>query len=100
MVKVAPRFRFIPFKLNRHGGRPAHQQLSERIRAAILSGQLPCGTRLPSSRSLAEQLAISRSTVTEAYEVLAAEGYLRSRAGAGSWVADIPEDMIRTPGRR
>jgi GntR family transcriptional regulator/MocR family aminotransferase len=54
---------------------------------AILDGRLREGTRLPASRTLADQLAVSRTTVALAYERLVAEGYLDGRVGAGTFVA-------------
>jgi len=60
--------------------------LQEALRAAVRAGRLPAGTRLPSSRALAADLGVSRGLVTEAYEQLTAEGYLRSDRGAGTWV--------------
>ncbi|MFC7894801.1 PLP-dependent aminotransferase family protein [Streptomyces sp. NPDC057381] len=62
--------------------------LQEALRAAVRSGRLAPGTRLPSSRDLAADLKVSRGLVTEAYEQLTAEGYLRSGRGAGTWVGD------------
>jgi len=53
------------------------RQLHERLKRAILDGHLAPGSRLPGSRALAEALAISRNTVTAAYEHLAAEGYVQ-----------------------
>ncbi|QIJ61361.1 PLP-dependent aminotransferase family protein [Streptomyces sp. JB150] len=58
------------------------------LREAVRSGRLAAGTRLPSSRDLAADLGVSRGLVTEAYEQLTAEGYLRSGRGAGTWVGD------------
>ena len=52
------------------------QQLYDRMRNAILRGSLSAGHRLPSSRDLARQLAISRNTVSEVIDQLAMEGYL------------------------
>jgi GntR family transcriptional regulator/MocR family aminotransferase len=62
--------------------------LQAALREAIRSGRLTPGTRLPSSRDLAADLGVSRGLVTEAYEQLVAEGYLRSGRGAGTWVGD------------
>ncbi|AXG76686.1 MocR-like pyridoxine biosynthesis transcription factor PdxR [Streptomyces paludis] len=58
------------------------------LREAVRSGRLGAGTRLPASRELAADLGVSRGLVTEAYEQLTAEGYLRSGRGAGTWVGD------------
>ncbi|MFJ2261068.1 PLP-dependent aminotransferase family protein [Streptomyces sp. NPDC087844] len=60
--------------------------LQAALREAVRSGSLAPGTRLPSSRELAADLGVSRGLVTEAYEQLTAEGYLRSGRGAGTWV--------------
>ncbi|AZQ33209.1 PLP-dependent aminotransferase family protein [Streptomyces cyaneochromogenes] len=62
------------------------RSLQAALRAAVRSGRLAPGTRLPSSRDLAADLGVSRGLVTEAYEQLTAEGYLRSGRGAGTWV--------------
>jgi GntR family transcriptional regulator / MocR family aminotransferase len=71
-------------------GRPAHARISERVRAAIASGALPARSRLPSSRTLAHDLAVSRNTVDEALSELVAEGLVVRRRGAGSFVSDRP----------
>ncbi len=60
--------------------------LQAALREAVRSGRLASGTRLPSSRDLAADLGVSRGLITEAYEQLTAEGYLRSGRGAGTWV--------------
>lgn len=62
------------------------RSLQSALREAVRSGRLASGTRLPSSRELAADLGVSRGLVTEAYEQLTAEGYLRSDRGAGTWV--------------
>lgn len=61
--------------------------LQSALREAVRSGRLAPGTRLPSSRELAADLGVSRGLVTEAYEQLTAESYLRSGRGAGTWVS-------------
>ncbi|MDV7222327.1 MocR-like pyridoxine biosynthesis transcription factor PdxR [Streptomyces prunicolor] len=62
------------------------RSLQAALREAVRSGRLAPDTRLPSSRDLAADLGVSRGLVTEAYEQLTAEGYLRSGRGAGTWV--------------
>lgn len=69
------------------GRRNATRQLYTRIREAIVGGRLRAGDSLPSSRELATRLGISRNTVVLAYERLAAEGFLESRVGAGTFVS-------------
>lgn len=65
---------------------PLQTQIYDQLKASILDGTAAPGTRLPSSRALADQFAISRNTVLLAYEQLLAEGYLESRPGAGTFV--------------
>ncbi|MDQ6744833.1 MAG: PLP-dependent aminotransferase family protein [Actinomycetota bacterium] len=76
--------------LQRTGGASLHEQLERSLRTEIRSGRLPAGTRLPASRTLAQQLAISRGVVLEAYSQLAAEGYLIASQGAPTRVASAP----------
>jgi GntR family transcriptional regulator / MocR family aminotransferase len=78
------------------------QQIYREIRRAILSGVATPGARLPSSRALAEDLNVSRTTAVLALEQLLAEGYLAARRGAGTFVAkDLPDDLppFHTHGR-
>jgi GntR family transcriptional regulator/MocR family aminotransferase len=74
-------------QLDREGELPLHEQIERGIRDGIRKGRLAAGTPLPSSRSLAAELGISRGVVTEAYGQLAAEGYLLTRQGAPVRVA-------------
>ena len=66
---------------------PLNRQICSQIRALVLRGDLPAGQRLPSSRELGKQLGVARSTVLDAYEQLLAEGYLESRGGSATRVA-------------
>jgi len=82
-----------PVALDTASGVPMYDQLSEWFRRAILAGQLRPGQRVPSTRSLARELNISRVPVLSAYEQLFAEGYLETFVGAGTCVAhSIPAD--------
>jgi GntR family transcriptional regulator/MocR family aminotransferase len=67
--------------------RPRRAQLEAGLREAIRGGRLRPDARLPSSRALAGELGVSRRLVVEAYEQLAAEGYLLARRGSGTRVA-------------
>jgi GntR family transcriptional regulator / MocR family aminotransferase len=64
------------------------------LQQAILSRELPAGTRVPSSRLLAAELGIARNTVTQVYEQLVLEGYVTSATGRGTYVADTSPDEI------
>lgn len=70
------------------GGASLRARLESALRETIRSGGLTPGVRLPPSRSLCEQLGVSRGVVTDAYAQLVAEGYLIARPGAGTTVAD------------
>src|SRR5690606_28109956 len=72
--------------LDRSAGRLA-AQIAGGLRAAVRSGRLTAGTRLPSSRELARDLDVSRGVVVTAYEQLTAEGFLVARRGDGTRVA-------------
>ena len=72
--------------LRRDGPAPLRAQLEEGLRAAVRDGRLAAGARLPASRLMARDLGVSRRLVVEAYEQLAAEGYLEARTGAGTYV--------------
>ncbi|HEY2319996.1 MAG TPA: PLP-dependent aminotransferase family protein [Solirubrobacteraceae bacterium] len=74
--------------LDRDGGEALHRQIETAIRARIRSGALPGGAALPPTRALAAQLGVSRGVVVEAYAQLVAEGYLTSRSGGYTQVAD------------
>ena len=63
-------------------------QLTRALRRAVQEGRLRPGARLPSTRALAEQLAVSRNTVLSAYELLRNEHTFASRLGSGTFVAD------------
>lgn len=69
--------------------------LQSALREAIRSGRLSPGTRLPASRELAADLGVSRGLITDAYEQLTAEGYLRSGRGAGTWVSGAVRVAVR-----
>ncbi|MDN7134598.1 PLP-dependent aminotransferase family protein [Pseudidiomarina terrestris] len=64
------------------------QQLIQKLIHAIHSGHFACGSKMPSSRKLAEQLGIARNTVVNAYEQLIDEGYLVSKERSGIYVRD------------
>ncbi|QIN85306.1 aminotransferase class I/II-fold pyridoxal phosphate-dependent enzyme [Rubrobacter tropicus] len=69
------------------------------MRAEILAGRLPARARLPSTRAVAAELGVSRTTVVAAFDQLLAEGYLEGRAGSGTYVApSLPDDMLGVRG--
>jgi GntR family transcriptional regulator/MocR family aminotransferase len=77
---------------------PIHRQIYDVWRIGILAGRFPGGSRVPSTRELAATLAVARSTVTQAYEQLVAEGYLQCIHGSGTFVCrELPDQL---PGTR
>jgi GntR family transcriptional regulator/MocR family aminotransferase len=73
-----------------------HRQLYDRIREAVLTGNLPAGTRLSSTRSMAAELGVSRNTVMAAFSQLLAEGYLQGKLGSGTYVTrTLPDETLR-----
>jgi GntR family transcriptional regulator / MocR family aminotransferase len=80
-------------------GVPLYQALYAHMRAAILSGELSGGMKLPSTRALADDLNVSRNTVLNAYRQLLAEGYLESQEGSGTFVAHVVPELLLTAPR-
>ena len=70
---------------------PIYEQIYKYIRNEIKSGALTCGTKLPSSRKLAEHLDVSRNTIDQAYGQLLSEGYVESKPKRGYYVAALDE---------
>lgn len=68
---------------------PLSSQIGEQIRAQCLSGSLKPGTRLPSVRELARELAVNQNTILRVYERLTAENLLEMRHGEGTFVAAV-----------
>jgi GntR family transcriptional regulator/MocR family aminotransferase len=93
----------VPFTLTlREDSRePLHRQLYRELREAVLNGRLPPGSRLPSTRSVAAELGVSRNTVMGAFDQLLAEGYLEGKVGSGTYVADkLPEELLHARSSR
>lgn len=74
--------------VNLHGRQDLTGQIYRQLRAGIVAGRLAAGMRLPSTRDLARQLGVSRKTTLDVFERLITEGYLRTRLGDGTFVAD------------
>ncbi len=82
-----------------------YRQLYDSLKNTIISGEYEAGEKLPSSRELAKSLQVSRNTVINCYEQLLAEGYIETRFGSGSFVADndlhkqqlLPRDNGQSP---
>ncbi|MCB8962485.1 MAG: PLP-dependent aminotransferase family protein [Ardenticatenales bacterium] len=99
MAKTASFLSVAGLNLDRQDETPLHRQLYEQLRELIWTGRLPPGSRLPPTRDLAQELGLSRSTVVEAIQQLASEGFVVGRQGAGTFVnSELPEAAF-APGR-
>jgi len=86
--------------LDRTSKVPLYRQLYRDLRRAILSSQLLPAMRLPATRTLADELGLSRNTVQSAFDQLKDEGYLNSHVGSGTYVAqELPDDLNRVRGQ-
>jgi GntR family transcriptional regulator/MocR family aminotransferase len=83
-------------RLDRAADEPLHEQLYRQVRDELVSASFNNNSsRLPSSRDLAVDLGVSRFTVNVAFSRLHAEGYLKSRIGSGTFVAErLPESFL------
>jgi GntR family transcriptional regulator/MocR family aminotransferase len=87
----------LPLSLDRTSPVSLQRQLTDQLRSAILDGRLPAGTRLTSTRSLAEAAGVSRNVAVAAYDELYAEGYVEGKHGSGTFVTiDLPKLPKRT----
>ena len=80
--------------LDRHSHVSLQDQIAHFFRSAIADGRVRAGRRVSSSRQLATEFGVSRTTAVEAYERLVAEGYLVTRPGAGLFIADPPPEQF------
>jgi GntR family transcriptional regulator / MocR family aminotransferase len=81
-------------------GTTLHRRLYVLVREAILDGTLTAGSRLPSTRTLARDIRVSRQTTEEAFAQLQAEGFLRRRVGDGTYVAPTDPPILNPRGGR
>ncbi|MDO5375007.1 MAG: PLP-dependent aminotransferase family protein [Staphylococcus rostri] len=77
------------FHIDKSHHQPIYMQLYEKIRDSIINGQLQEGEKLPSKHHLGEYLAISQTTIENAYAQLVDEGYIYSKQRSGFFVSDI-----------
>ncbi len=75
-------------EMNRNSELQLWRQIYQTLKELMLTGQLKYGEVLPSTREFAKELSVSRNTVCAAYDLLISEGYLISRQGAPTRVAD------------
>src|SRR5262249_15802037 len=100
MAKQPAAASFASIPLDDASATPLYYQVYQRLRAAILLGQLAPGARLPSTRQMADDLSVSRNTMMSAFDQLIAEGYVEGRVGAGTFVSPtLPEELVQARSR-
>lgn len=87
----------ITIYLDSQSKKPYYEQIYAYMREEIRAGRIGCHEKMPSSRKLAENLGVSRSTVDTAYAQLLAEGYIESRPKSGYYVCNIDELLNMVP---
>lgn len=73
-------------KMEPGGSTPLYRQIHQTVAALIRGGEIPVGTRLPSTREVAARLGVTRATVMEAYAELESDGLVGGDAGRGTFV--------------
>ena len=79
--------------INNHASKPIYEQISDQIKALIMSGELQSGEAIPSIRSMAKSLHISVLTVQNAYDKLQADGFIETTGGKGCFVSAQNQDF-------
>lgn len=88
----------LSIRLPPRGSRERLHELHRQLRGAIVDGRLHAGLRLPSTRALATLYCVSRNTVVATYDRLLSEGYVKARAGSGTYIADaLPNRGLSPP---
>jgi GntR family transcriptional regulator len=84
----------VPITLSMDDPEPMYRQIENQMRSFILSGHIPPGTKLPSVRALASELSCSVITTRRAYQDLESAGFIKTRHGVGTIVAELDESQI------
>jgi GntR family transcriptional regulator len=75
---------------------PMYKQVTDQVKNAIAGGMLKPEDKLPSIREMTRELGISEITIKRAYADLEHEGYIFTRSGLGSFVANISQEKLRS----
>ncbi len=87
--------------LNPRSPIPLYEQIANRVRLAVASGELRPAAALPSVRQLATELRVNPATVVQAYRDLEGEGFVEMRQGAGTFVREVaPQARARERARQ
>jgi GntR family transcriptional regulator len=87
------------FKLDYHSGQPVYRQILDNFKRVIISGRLQAHDPLASIRELARELNVNPNTVARAYRELEQQGFIYSRAGIGSFVAETAPHNLEEKAR-
>ena len=79
--------------ISNHASKPIYEQISDQIKAQVMSGELKAGEALHSIRAMARSLHISVLTVQKAYDVLQSDGFIETTAGKGCFVSAQNQDF-------
>ena len=82
--------------INPHNGVPAYRQIMDQIKLQIVTGVLPAGTEMTSTRSLSTELTLNPMTISKAYNLLEREGVLERRRGQTLVVHERPAGEAET----
>jgi len=94
MPKEIEEIPFVIIRLDNSSSVPLYVQLYDVIRESILAGRLKGGLKLPGTRTLAKEFKVSRNTIILAFEQLIAEGYIKGKTGAGTYITDYIPDKV------
>lgn len=98
MVRPGAAHHHFSFALDLRSGVPVYRQLIDQVLAALATGSLGAGDRLPTVRQVAVELAINPNTVVRAYKELEIRGVLTTQQGTGTFIADTqvqPDEIER-----
>ncbi len=98
MVRSGAAHHPFSFALDLRSGVPVYRQLIDQVLAALATGSLRAGDRLPTVRQVAVELAINPNTVVRAYKELEIRGVLTTQQGTGTFIADTqvqPDEIER-----
>ena len=84
------------FEFDPRSRKSIYEQVMDNLKDAIVMGQLPEGTKLPSVRELSKSISVNPNTVQKAYRELEQQGYIYTKTGLGTFVC--PRSEIRAEG--
>lgn len=77
-----------PLNITRHKTRPVHERIYFALRRKLESAEYKAGERLPSTKSLSQQLSVSKTTVYAAFDLLRRDGFIETFPNRGSFVVN------------